>query len=109
MTGDREQLSRRALLGGTCALGVSGLVSGCSGNDLLAEERTQLDYWNLFSGGDGVNMQAMLAAYRRAHPNVDLEAVTLLWGARYYTKLAMAGAGGRAPDIAVLHLGRLPG
>ena len=29
------------------------------------------------------------------------------WGASYYTKLAMSAAGGRASDVAALHLSRL--
>ncbi|HCA88579.1 MAG TPA: ABC transporter substrate-binding protein [Streptomyces sp.] len=58
---------------------------------------------------DGVNMETMLDAYRAAHPQVALEAVTLQWGAPYYTKLGMAGAGGRAPEVAALHLARLAG
>ncbi|WP_042400972.1 extracellular solute-binding protein [Streptacidiphilus carbonis] len=89
-------------------LGVAAATSGCSA-DALASGKTRLRYWNLFGGGDGVNMQAMEAAFSKAHPQIDLEANTLAWGAPYYTKLAMAGAGGRAPEIAVLHLARLPG
>jgi multiple sugar transport system substrate-binding protein len=33
----------------------------------------------------------------------------LAWGAPYYTKLAMASAGGRAPDLGIMHASRLPG
>ena len=65
-------------------------------------------YWNLFGGGDGVRMVEMQNAFREQHPEINLEAVTLSWGAPYYTKLAMAAAGGRAPEVAVAHLTRLP-
>ncbi len=51
----------------------------------------------------------MLDAFRRSHPGIDLESATLQWGAPYYTKLGMAGAGGRAPEVAALHLARLAG
>lgn len=95
-------------MSGVLGVGVAGLGAvGCSGGDLLGGG-TRLRYWNLFGGGDGVNMLAMLDAFRAANPDVDLEAVTLAWGAPYYTKLAMAAAGGRAPDVAILHLSRLP-
>jgi multiple sugar transport system substrate-binding protein len=30
----------------------------------------------------------------------------LAWGPPYYTKLAMASAGGRAPDLAIMHASR---
>lgn len=57
----------------------------------------------------GVNMQGMLDDFSAGHPEIALEAATLQWGAPYYTKLGMAGAGGRAPELAVLHLARLAG
>lgn len=63
-----------------------------------------LTYWNLFTGGDGNRMTEMLGAI-----GTRLDGVTLSWGTPYYTKLAMAAAGGRAPDLAILHLSRLPG
>ncbi|QUQ71868.1 extracellular solute-binding protein [Kutzneria sp. CA-103260] len=85
-------LAGAALATATC----SGAVA-CSGPAGLA-------YWNLFSGGDGARMTEMVGAI-----GTRLDAVTLAWGTPYYTKLAMAAAGGRAPDLAVLHLSRLPG
>lgn len=96
-------VSRRTLLG-AAALGCAGLAGGCG----FARGGDSLRYWNLFSGGDGETMKTMLDGYRATHPGVVLEDVTLEWGDRYYTKLAMAGAAERAPDIAILHLGRLP-
>ena len=33
----------------------------------------------------------------------------LAWGAPYYTKLAMASVGGRAPDTAIMHASRVAG
>lgn len=96
-------LSRRRLMIGALALG----ATSCAGSDLFTAGTT-LRYWNLFGGGDGVNMLAMLEAFRAANPDIDLEASTLAWGPPYYTKLAMASAGGRAPDVAILHLSRMP-
>ncbi len=96
-------ISRRAVLG------LSLIHAGCSAGAGLADDGRSLRYWDLFTGGDGATMRAMLDAFRAEHPEIDLEAVTLQWGPTYYTKLAMAGAGGRAPDVAVLHLARLPG
>ncbi|MBV8934035.1 MAG: extracellular solute-binding protein [Kutzneria sp.] len=59
-------------------------------------------YWNLFTGSDGSRMTEMVNSI-----DVQVEPVTLTWGEPYYTKLAMAAAGGRAPDLAILHLSRL--
>lgn len=104
-------VSRRRLL----AAGAAGLgalttgTAGCAAPASTGAGQTRVRYWHLFGGGDGVNMAAMLDAFRRSHPGIDLEAATLQWGAPYYTKLGMAGAGGRAPELAVMHLTRLPG
>ncbi|MDQ0798004.1 extracellular solute-binding protein [Streptomyces sp. B1I3] len=104
---------RRALAGGVGALasaGALGSLSGCAAPaTAVGAGQTRLRYWHLFGGGDGVNMQSMLADFRAEHPAIALEAATLQWGAPYYTKLGMAGAGGRAPELAVLHLARLAG
>ncbi|GAB2590890.1 extracellular solute-binding protein [Streptomyces capparidis] len=108
----RGRPSRRSVVGGTLALatGLAGLgATGCAAPDSVGGAGTRVRYWNLFGGGDGANMQRMLDDFRAAHPGIDLEDATLEWGAPYYTKLAMAGAGGRAPEVAVLHLARLPG
>ncbi|WP_228983938.1 extracellular solute-binding protein [Streptomyces sp. DH12] len=105
---------RRALAGGIGAAVAGatalGALPGCAAPSATAGPgQTRLRFWHLFGGGDGVNMQGMLDDFRARHPDVALEAVTLQWGAPYYTKLGMAGAGGRAPDLAVLHLARLAG
>ncbi|WP_245528858.1 extracellular solute-binding protein [Beutenbergia cavernae] len=42
-------------------------------------------------------------------PDISIDRTTLAWGAPYYTKLAMASTGGRAPEAAVMHLSRLIG
>ncbi|MFD3518362.1 extracellular solute-binding protein [Streptomyces sp. NPDC058657] len=99
-------------IGGLAAAGaLTGGTTGCAAPQAVGAEagRTRLRYWHLFGGGDGINMQAMLDAFRAEHPQYGLEAATLQWGAPYYTKLALAGAGGRAPEVAALHLARLTG
>jgi multiple sugar transport system substrate-binding protein len=91
------------VLGAALALGMIPLT-GCG-----AGGTTRVRYWNLFGGGDGVLMVKMQNDFSAKHPDISLEAVTLAWGPPYYTKLAMAAAGGRAPDVAILHLSRLTG
>jgi multiple sugar transport system substrate-binding protein len=105
----RRGLLRAGLLGaGAAAFGAAG--AGCSevGAGLA---NTELDpgtvsYWNLFGGGDGVRMQQMQDGYRKANPNVHLDAVTLTWGNPYYTKLSLATVGDQPPNVAVAHLTR---
>ncbi|MGV9760165.1 extracellular solute-binding protein [Streptomyces tricolor] len=106
-------LTRRHLLGaagGLTAAASFGFAALGSGADALASHaRTRMRYWNLFSGGDGSNMIAMLNAFRAAHPDIAVKDSTLQWGNPFYTKLAMAAAGNRAPDLGVMHVGRVAG
>ncbi|MET7472890.1 extracellular solute-binding protein [Streptomyces sp. NPDC005648] len=109
----RPDLNRRRLLaaaGGAAIAGSFGFAALGTGADALASTaRTRVRYWNLFSGGDGYNMIAMLDAFRRAHPDIAVKDSTLQWGNPFYTKLAMAAAGNRAPDLGVMHMGRVTG
>ncbi|NGN63963.1 extracellular solute-binding protein [Streptomyces sp. A7024] len=110
----RPPLTRRRALAGAGALAAAGalspLAAGCSAPyDTVASDKTRLRFWHLYGGGDGVNMTAMLDAFAAGHRGIDLQATVLEWGAPYYTKLGMAGAGGRAPEIAAMHLARVPG
>ncbi len=99
------------MLGSLAGLGGLGALAaaGCAAPTGTAAGRTRLRYWHLFGGGDGVNMAAMLDAFQAGHTGYDLQRASLAWGAPYYTKLAMAGAGGRAPEVAAMHLARVPG
>ncbi|MEV0982209.1 extracellular solute-binding protein [Streptomyces sp. NPDC049915] len=109
----RPGLNRRHLLataGGLATAGSFGFAALGTGADALAAgARTRVRYWNLFSGGDGSNMIAMLDAFRRENPDVAVKDSTLQWGNPFYTKLAMAAAGNRAPELGVMHLGRVTG
>lgn len=105
--------SRRGVLGGLGALAVAGsfglAATGRSASAIASDAEVRVRYWNLFSGGDGANMIAMLDAFRRANPGIDVKDSTLQWGNPFYTKLAMAASGNRAPELGVMHLGRIPG
>ncbi|MCX5437155.1 extracellular solute-binding protein [Streptomyces sp. NBC_00056] len=109
----RPGLNRRQLLaglGGLTVAGSFGFAALGTGADALASSAgTRVRYWNLFSGGDGYNMIAMLNSFREEHPGIDVKDSTLQWGSPFYTKLAMAAAGNRAPDLGVMHLGRVTG
>ncbi|MEU3842287.1 extracellular solute-binding protein [Streptomyces sp. NPDC028635] len=109
----RPGLNRRHLLataGGLAVAGSFGFAALGTGADALAAgARTRVRYWNLFSGGDGSNMIDMLDAFRAENPDVAVKDSTLQWGNPFYTKLAMAAAGNRAPELGVMHLGRVTG
>lgn len=103
-------LNRRSLLQGAGALGAAGslaALSGCAG--AAARPVDELAFWHLLSGPDGVTMGEMLDGYMATEGAASVQQTVLAWGAPYYTKLAMASAGGRAPDLAVMHAARVPG
>ncbi|MFF1679969.1 extracellular solute-binding protein [Streptomyces sp. NPDC058256] len=109
----RPDLNRRHLLAGLGGLTVAGSLGfaalGTGADALASSASTRVRYWNLFSGGDGANMITMLDAFRKANPSIDVKDSTLQWGNPFYTKLAMAAAGNRAPDLGVMHMGRVAG
>jgi multiple sugar transport system substrate-binding protein len=105
-------IARRTLFRGALAGIGAAALGGCSSPVGAGLANTPLDpgtvdYWNLFGGGDGVRMQQMLDGYRKTHPNIPLQAVTLAWGNPYYTKLSLATVGQKPPNVAVSHLTRM--
>ncbi|GHD50557.1 extracellular solute-binding protein [Mycetocola manganoxydans] len=108
---DFHRLSRRTvLLGGAAVFGGAVLgpsLAGCS--PLGAEGARPLKFWHLLSGGDGIVMAGLVDAANEANPEFHAAQTVLAWGTPYYTKLAMASVGGRAPDVAIMHASRLPG
>lgn len=113
----RPAPSRRAFLAGALGAGI-GLGTGASAlADPFApaafaasrRNRMQLQFWHLLSGGDGQNMNTILNRVNRIDPDATVKQTVLAWGSPYYTKLAMASAGGKPPDMAISHLSRLAG
>ncbi|MFB9466425.1 extracellular solute-binding protein [Streptomyces cinereospinus] len=105
-------LTRRGLLrhGAAAAGGLlaAGPLSGCA-SPASASDASALSVWDLFLGGDGMLMDDMIKAVSGGPRGFEVERTILDWGPSYYTKLAMSAAGGRASDVAVLHLSRLAG
>ncbi|MFF2730741.1 extracellular solute-binding protein [Streptomyces sp. NPDC058008] len=110
--GPAPGLGRRRLLrygaAGASALLATGALSGCSSR-ASASDATALNVWDLFQGGDGMLMDDMIRAVSKGPDGFEVDRTILDWGPSYYTKLAMSAAGGRASDVAVLHLSRLAG
>ena len=106
-----KQLSRRQLLTGSALLGGGLLATGLTGCGGAAQAAAVQDigFWHLLSGGDGIKMQAMINSANQANPGFKVHPTVLAWGPPYYTKLAMASAGGRPPEVAIMHASRVPG
>ncbi|MFG2267031.1 ABC transporter substrate-binding protein [Streptomyces sp. NPDC048720] len=102
----RRRVLTAALASGAAILG-AGALSGCG--SAQAADASTVRLWDLFSGADGGLLNDMVRAARPDMPGTRVERTVLEWGTPYYTKLAMASAGGRGPDVAVSHMSRLAG
>jgi multiple sugar transport system substrate-binding protein len=104
--------SRRQLLrGGAAALGgalLAPALASCA-PQAAASGEAQLSFWHPLTGGDGITMSDLVSQANDANDTFEAKQTVLTWGPPYYTKLAMASVGGRAPDVAVMHAARLPG
>lgn len=109
---DSPALSRRGFLGAAAAAAALVPLSGCSSSVAAGLFGSELNpqtlvFWNLFGGGDGARLQAMLKNYADAHGGAtSLQATTFSWGNPYYSKLTLATVGNQPPDVAVAHLTR---
>jgi multiple sugar transport system substrate-binding protein len=103
---DRRTLLK-GMLAGAAGVATAGGLAGCGGGVSAGADPQQL--WHLFSGADGAKLSQMLGDVQAKYPTVNTQATCLAWGSPYYTKLAMASAGKRPPDTAVMHVSRLSG
>ncbi|MDQ0793006.1 extracellular solute-binding protein [Streptomyces sp. B1I3] len=101
----RRRLLRHGMAG---ALLASGPLAGCA-SPAASSGASALTVWDLFQGGDGMLMDDMIDAVSHGPDRFTVDRTILDWGPSYYTKLAVSAAGGRASDVAVLHLSRLAG
>lgn len=84
------------------------LLTGCYSSDTISgDEKIVLDYWTLFGGGDAEFMEEIVSDFNKSHPNIKVNYIQFAFD-EYYTKLVTGISAGRAPDIAVSHMSRLP-
>lgn len=68
----------------------------------------EIRMWTLLNGGDGARMQALVEAFNASQARVRVVSTTLKWGEPFYTKLITSAVVGAGPDLATVHLSRLP-
>ena len=63
------------------------------------EGPVQINFWSLFTGGDGEFFEAMVAEFNKTHPDIIMKTDTVMKHTDYYTKLitVVPGAAGRRP------------
>ncbi|WP_237713468.1 extracellular solute-binding protein [Halococcus hamelinensis] len=100
--------SRRRFLTGLGVAGGMGLA-GCSTRnalvgDIASGSGTTVEFWTLFSGGDGATMQSIVSRFNDEQPlgNVQIDRQRIPWN-DYYTKVYTALVADKGPDIAIMH------
>ncbi|MFZ4453936.1 ABC transporter substrate-binding protein [Salibacterium aidingense] len=87
------------------------LAAGCSGGgsseDTTSDGAIELEYWNLFGGGNGDLMDSMVESFNESQSDIYVNSVRLDWD-EYYTKLITGVTSGEGPDVAVSHVTTLP-
>lgn len=102
---------RRSLLATSLRL-ATAVALAALGLPLAAQAQSQapieVRMWTLLSGGDGARMRALVEDFNRSQAGVRVVSTTLKWGEPFYTKLITSSVVGEGPDIATVHLSRLP-
>lgn len=101
--------TRRQFLGFATALAGTAALAACSPGAVSGSGARTLEFWHLLSGADGVTMSGLIDTANAAQNAYRVRPTVLSWGEPYYTKLAMAAAGGRAPDVSIMHASRVAG
>lgn len=107
----RRAVTRRNFLSGSLAVGAGAVAAACgssgSGSSGSSGGKMTLQFWNLFSGGDGVRMVALVNGFNQSQKDIHVQPTTLAWGTPYYTKLTTSTVAGQGPDVAIMHLSRM--
>lgn len=77
------------------------------GMQSVGAQEVEIEYWNLFTGGDGEFMDQLVQRFNEEHPDIQVNSTTLEWN-DYYTGLLTGVASGEGPHVAISHISRLP-
>lgn len=90
-------VSRRELLT-ALPLTATLLAGGCRGR----RQKTAVRFWNGFTGPDGRTMLRLVKRFNAENPDIHVVMQRMDWNT-CYNKLFIAGLGGRAPEVCVIH------
>ncbi|MFM6127693.1 MAG: ABC transporter substrate-binding protein [Sphaerospermopsis kisseleviana] len=91
------------------AVVVAALWMGLLGGACSRQDRPEvtLRFWNGFTGPDGRPMQQLVKEFNRENPDIRIIMQRMDWYT-YYNKLFVAGIGGRAPEVFIIHASNIP-
>lgn len=67
-----------------------------------------LEYWTIFTGPDGETMQDLVDQFNEEHSGEIEVRMGIMPGDAFYERILSAVVSGRAPDVAIMHLDRIP-
>jgi len=67
----------------------------------------EITFWTLFSGGEGHIMTDLVNQFNKEQNEIFVNQQPLDWG-EYYNKLLASMVGGNPPDLAIMHLSKMP-
>ena len=75
---------------------------------LVQAKEIELSFWNGFTGPDGKGMGQMVDEFNKLNAGkIKVEMQVITWG-EYYQKVVTALSSGKAPDVGIMHIDRLP-
>lgn len=102
------RLRRRELIGAVVSAALAG-ASGCrprTAEEVSTGGKTEIGFWNGFTGPDGKTMDALVRRFEHENPDVSVALQVIPWGT-YYDKVTLSLAFGGAPDLFVIHAARI--
>ena len=69
---------------------------------------TEIDYWSVFTGGDGAVMQGMVDAFNASQDEVHVNHTPMTADDLYQKIPLTVQTGTGIPDVAVVHIERIP-
>jgi len=76
-------------------------------SSITCAETIQINLQELFSGGEGYIMSNIVEQFNKENPEIEVIDQAVDWG-QHYTKLMVSILSGEPPDIAIMHLSKLP-
>lgn len=73
----------------------------------VGQAKVQIDFWNLFTGGDGDIMREIVDQFNKSQNQIEVTMTILPWGDPYYSKLLTSTVAGAPPQVAVMHASRM--
>lgn len=90
------------ILGLAAIVVVTGLARTVLTGGISVSNKTEITFWNGFTGPDGIVMLGMIDKFNALNPDVHVTMQRIPW-ATYYNKLTVAGSDGRGPAVFIIH------